>query len=196
MTEIDLTKFCYEESVGKTVLPQQADVLTKLLNQQVAFIDKYSRYPKKDEILRKSRYGDVLAVVIEVVAIVKSFGHSMNTALCLDAGKEADKIIEESETLLDVEHSSSQSVREMISECDCTDQFCFNPCSATCKRFCYQTYSLSRWMCKPTKEGAVGVALDDLCNGKIDCLDETDELNCATGKMGDQHCLIIFCIDT
>lgn len=179
VSEIDVAKYCFENSVAKSMLPYQGDILTRLLKKQIAFIHKYTSNPRKMAIFENSPYSDIFEVVTEVIAIVKSFSLSLDVALCMDAEKEADKIIQEGEMLLDAEPTPAKSVHETLSECDCNNQLCLNPsCTANCKRICYQTYSLSRWTCKPAKGGAVGVALDDLCNGKTDCYDETDESNC------------------
>lgn len=183
VAEIDLAKNCFENAIVTSMLPYQGDLLSRLLKKQIAFIEKYTRDPNKREFLKSSPYNDIYEVVTEVVAIIKSFSISLSAALCMNVNNEVDKLMREGEALLDVEPTPSKSVNEMLSDCDCNNQVCLYPtCPAVCKRICYQTYSLSRWACKPLKEGASGVSLDDLCNGKKDCLDETDESHCASGR--------------
>lgn len=183
VAEIDLAKNCFDNAISSSMLPQQGAILSQLLQKQVAFIEKYTHDSKSRAFFKTSSYNDILEVVTEVVAIIKSFSLSLNTALCIDVNKEVDKMISEGESLLDAESTSIRNVHEMLRECDCNNHVCLKPtCPAVCKRICYQTYSLSRWACKPVKEGAAGVSLDDICDGKYDCYDKTDESNCVSGE--------------
>lgn len=183
VAEIDLAKLCFENAISESMLPYQGGILSRLLKKQIAFIEKYTHSSDRKAHKEIPPHNDIFEVVTEVVAIVKSFSLSLTTAVCMDENNEVDKIIKEGEWALDAEPTTSKSVHESLNECDCNNQICLSPnCPAVCKRICYQTYSLSRWACKPQKDGAAGVSLDDICDGKIDCYDETDESNCVSGE--------------
>ncbi|CAK1579602.1 unnamed protein product [Parnassius mnemosyne] len=68
--------------------------------------------------------------------------------------------------------------------CD-KDQCISNDCIKSCKNFCILHYHLGRWSCTAVS-GNSSITLNAICDGKLDCYDESDESECTTGKGRDK----------
>lgn len=63
--------------------------------------------------------------------------------------------------------------------CSCRQQFCTaDDCDSRCKHVCWQKYILNRWACQSI-DGDQSIPLNSICDGKLDCFDESDETACS-----------------
>lgn len=157
-------------------------MLKSFLKQQLDFIKKHGRNKSETyEYYGKSE--SIVDVAGDVLTVVRSFAMVLKGALC-------DMSVEESEHILaaydqDLEKDFEKIVlqgRWYPKSCICSGQICKdNSCPHLCKRLCFQKHSLQHWSCQTvTKNNSL--SLDLVCDGKLDCYDETDEIGCATGK--------------
>ncbi|CAG4969987.1 unnamed protein product [Parnassius apollo] len=66
--------------------------------------------------------------------------------------------------------------------CVCDKDRCISHnCIKSCTNFCILHYSLGRWSCSAVI-GNSSIHLNAICDGKLDCYDESDESECSTGK--------------
>ncbi|XP_013173815.1 PREDICTED: uncharacterized protein LOC106122416 [Papilio xuthus] len=124
--------------------------------------------------------------------IVKKVSEALNKVM-LNLGKGVCSRQEKSSALVDNSRRFNRILDEDLEDvlresalypksCTCEKDRCVSrTCVKSCHEACILKYDLSRWSC-PGVNGSTSVHLDTICDGKLDCYDESDEDSCSTGK--------------
>lgn len=190
MSKIVMYKHCFRTLTENSILSQQGAMLSAVLQRQLEFINKFNVESVSEKYspqgnpttmkLPESFRDDLSAFTTEVSLVMKTFVVAVHGALCMDLEKEADIATKISE-IDDLEEEDDDRNTWSPKSCACHGKLCVNAtCGTACRRFCYEKFALNRWTCKAASgEGSVSFNL--VCDGKYDCLDESDEINCAVG---------------
>lgn len=212
MTEIELAIIteCYPPSVENAVISKENNSLSEVLRTQVKFIHKHSTevYSMRNFLnLEKAR-----SAANEVVDVIHTLSLALQLALCteytvanktrkpeifdkktrynlrqINRANTDDKEIShgnDSKITYDIDISAENDVRPkpIFSSCVCNQQYCLHSkCREDCKDVCWQNYTLGRWQCEAVI-GGKSVSLNEICDGKLDCFDESDENGCFEGE--------------
>nr|XP_012553290.3 uncharacterized protein LOC101745994 [Bombyx mori] len=183
--EISISNKCISSDISSSIFTTQNQILHNVLKSHLIFFKSdTSSWPKYDsdfnnDTVRKISNEAALVVSSLVMAIegslcARRFGLSNIDEIAIRHSDDSDP----DEALDEVLKTASWSPNS----CVCNGPVCRHyDCPALCKRLCWQRYSLKRWTCHAIDEGP-SIPLDYLCDGKYDCYDETDELDCSTGE--------------
>ncbi|XP_049870952.1 uncharacterized protein LOC126370211 [Pectinophora gossypiella] len=182
MAKVELNRYCFKSLVDNTIISRQGLLLSSILSSQVAFLKKYESKATKTNVKADEFPTEpVDEIVKEVAVVVRTFSTALNGALC--AAPVENNIIEKESPLKDDMEEEFQRILHDAawtpSDCKCDGAYCVNrTCVAGCKRLCYETHTLVTFRCKSLNKGQNSISLDMICDGKLDCFEEADELNC------------------
>ncbi|XP_048004239.1 uncharacterized protein LOC125240363 isoform X2 [Leguminivora glycinivorella] len=172
-----LPKHCLEvqNSVDKVVVKTRKETLTKVLTKQLEVLNTFA------PIKKEKKKGKSIKNLMEINLIVSSVEAALEGALCI---REKYKAV--------ISRRNGLSLDENVDDvpntkktwlppiCVCSGQSCLlNNCTSACNNTCWQRYSLWQWGCKAV-DGSRSVPLDRVCDGKVDCLNESDEKGCTS----------------
>ncbi|XP_032515993.2 uncharacterized protein LOC116769100 [Danaus plexippus] len=172
---------CLEMDQETSVFRRHSQVLQGLLGTQMKFKEKYQNLDKKlnSDDTGFSNTSDSINIkrsVNDIAIIISSLSLTLKAALC-------SQQLENQGISEDVfERNLEQDVKEVIwppKSCACKRELCIK-CTDACKRICWHKHSLSRWNCESINVSD-SVSFNVLCDGKIDCFDESDEAGCDVG---------------
>ncbi|CAG9579625.1 unnamed protein product [Danaus chrysippus] len=183
MTDVELSfqHNCLEVDDEIALLRKHSQVLQGLLRTQMNFKEKYQKLDKtfNSADTGSSNTSDSVNVkrsVNDIALTISSLSLTLKAALCSQQ-RENQGISEDI-----FERNVEQDVKEVIwppKSCACKRELCIK-CTDACKRICWHQHSLSRWNCESINVSD-SVSLNALCDGKIDCFDESDEAGCDVG---------------
>lgn len=188
MSEVDASihRKCFTITEDNLLLAQN-QILRDVLQTQMDFLKKVNTSSQGIEIIYQAFDDKFLkATVNDVTKILSTLSYALDGALCArttelhgnkDFRRFNDIDVDNIEELDEVPKETGWSPKS----CRCKQEFCVEPtCKAACKRVCWQRYSLNHWGCQALS-GATSVSLNVVCDGKLDCFDETDENSCKIG---------------
>lgn len=187
--ETSLNRKCFAITED-SLLMSQNQVLRDVLQTQMNFLKKHvhplSKVEVQYEILDENY---IKAAVSDVNKILSTLSYALDGALCARVSNLKHQGNNEFRQFYDVDIDGLDEIIEGSKDpgfspksCVCSGQFCADPptCPAACKRVCWQRYSLNHWGCQAIN-GGTAVSLNVVCDGKLDCFDETDETLCQIG---------------
>lgn len=170
---IETNKYCFEHDVDESMLAKQAKTLQIIFDNKLSFKMKLQKmYEEPLEKMNEVRDAHSIALVISSLAL-KLDGALCSNKLSFDTRRSNDLFD------LDLENEFKESVGSTKS-CNCNEEFCDN-CTYYCKLICKKKFSLTNWNCE-SLNGTDTVSLNLLCDGKLDCYDESDEKGCNSGN--------------
>ncbi|KAL4716268.1 hypothetical protein ACJJTC_014748 [Scirpophaga incertulas] len=171
-----LLGICYKSN-EKSLLIKQTVLLTDIISRQMNYLTNYTSSENLVTDKRKTH-----RVINEFVFVMDSLAIAVDGALCsqhLRNDSQIDAIVHKQIVLID-NNIASYDIKPK-EWCSCSGSFCSNiTCPEACKNYCWFKNSLNRFPCQAVDE-STSVALDVLCDNKLDCYDETDEASCNTG---------------
>jgi hypothetical protein len=172
-----------------TLLMKQNVVLSDVLRKLLGFLQKYSKAHPNDQLRDKNSTRKTLN---EVVLLINSLALALEGSMCAQNLRNSSNIeaiahqeitLREDDRTVVLEESEPMA---LYKNCRCKKSFCEDmSCPKACKNVCWFKYNLGRFGCQAVDE-STSVSLDVLCDGKLDCYDETDEAHCNTGKYSRQ----------
>lgn len=191
MTQIEtyLQRKCFIEE-DNALLIKQNNVLVGVLNTQMGFINKYKTMdPNSVQLTDAFAFKRTLN---EVVGVINTLAIALHSSLCinLESKKRAQENARKSNPFdaNQLDELTEKPIRKVsLKSCACSGSFCANlTCAEACKRVCWHKYNLGRWSCQAVDQ-STSVPLDMVCDGKLDCYDETDENHCVSGNYYNQY---------
>ncbi|KAG6444995.1 hypothetical protein O3G_MSEX003701 [Manduca sexta] len=188
--EAAISRQCISPSLNKQILSEQNQVLRTVLKSQLHFIEKYANppiaeliNPRRNELNKNI----IKKTVNEVALVVTSLANALDGSLC--ARRFGYDNIEEAALKYSGDVSADEafdqvsgSVSGTMRSCVCNGMACANDtCIDLCEQVCWQRFSLGRWPCRSVDDSP-SISLDSICDGKLDCYDETDETGCSLGS--------------
>ncbi|CAH1635806.1 unnamed protein product [Spodoptera littoralis] len=188
MTDIEasINRKCFA-STNTYLLSSHNQILRDLLKTEMEMIvKKIPANPKpSDSATEKPNENEVFILkrVNDVNAILSTLSYALDGTLCAHTKIDPDQYFTDFRKFNDQFDDLVERPRDLgwsPKSCSCKGQYCKNPqCEATCKRICWERYSLNHWGCQALNS-ATSVSLDTICDGKLDCFDETDESQCTS----------------
>ncbi|XP_046967315.1 uncharacterized protein LOC124535231 [Vanessa cardui] len=171
---------CFEIDESKTA-SKRSQIIKNVLQMQEQLSAKYKNSFHNDNLILKKdpNEGNVRVKSNEIAITVSSIALALKRVLC---SSKSDEI--ETRRKYDILNNELIQINAKRpswppKECKCNTEQCTN-CTDACKRICSQKNSLTSWNCVSI-HGTNKVSLNSLCDGKLDCLDESDEIDCIKG---------------
>ncbi|XP_072949800.1 uncharacterized protein [Epargyreus clarus] len=175
---------CFPNNMSKSVITTEIITFQAVLKAQHEFVEKYkhlnfSLLPNSESFKGE---GSVKRTVNEISLVISALAFALDTSLCIPRLKSED--ILNARKFNDLfEENLDETIKEVEwppKSCGCIRGRCENnTCTESCKRVCYQKYSLTRWGCESINR-TENVPMNVLCDGKFDCFDQSDEKDCVT----------------
>lgn len=191
MSDIEhfLSNKCITAKVDDSLIMKQNEILRNVLQTQLKFIQKHAtviieHYPQSN--LRKfyTEPKNVRKTVNEVASVIMTLSIALESTLCSSTIDEVthkyDDIEAEIQRVSD--HESLKTTSWSLNSCQCIEEYCVRECSEDCDAVCSQRYQLGRWQCKAVSNKQT-IPLDLVCDDKLDCYDEADEIECHRGSL-------------
>ncbi|CAB3222310.1 unnamed protein product [Arctia plantaginis] len=184
-----ITTKCLQPLVGTPIFSRHHKTLLNMLLSQLDFLKKYKPPTEKYNITSKAiEDGDkffMKKTIGDVTSIVSSLSSALEINLCLPSDVKAKENVLLTRRDMDSEIPNSKDEKTSTwspKSCSCKREVCeLDNCDARCKRICWQKFRLNRWKCQSVS-GDASIPLGLICDGKLDCFDESDETLCAMGS--------------
>lgn len=188
--EASINRKCFP-AAGNGLLISQNEILRDVLQTQINFLNNHNNTPVQGTGNEHQVADDkfVKKTVADVNKILSTLSYALDGSLCAritDVEHQGNTDLRkfndiEVDAIDEFDENVSQQPGWTLKSCRCYGPYCEDPtCPGSCKRVCWQRYSLNHWGCQALN-GANSVSLDDICDGKLDCFDETDENFCVIG---------------
>ncbi|CAH0723572.1 unnamed protein product, partial [Brenthis ino] len=168
-------------NIDKSSLAKRTHILRDVLQSQIDFKEKYLNFSSHMNKLSVKKESDSITSInrkaYEIAIIISSLAYALESAFCSQRSNDNESRRK---------NIFEKGLEEMIEEvtwppkCVCIREHCHN-CTDACKRICWHTYSLTKWKCESIN-GTGAISLNSLCDGKLDCFDESDENGCDTAS--------------
>ncbi|CAF4906812.1 unnamed protein product [Pieris macdunnoughi] len=157
---------CFPGAMNPNLLSRQNNFLQDILNSQLEFIEKY----KSEHRIKLATNGNTRNRLInEITDVLSTLTMALDKAFCSNKNtRRFNKILDEEDPW--------PTDKWPPTSCPCLQGPCQN-CTYPCKRICWHKSSLLNWNCESVNQSSM-VPLSVICDGKIDCFDESDEKGC------------------
>lgn len=165
-------------------LSRQTNILRDVLETQLVFKEQYLNLSMHMNKLAEKKDADSEAIINrkanEIALIISSLAIALFSTLCSDKFDSMSIPVRRSSSDFNVDLTEMVEKINWPPKCNCVKEHCPD-CTDACKRICRHKYNLGNWKCESIN-GSSAISLNSLCDGKLDCTDESDENGCDNGK--------------
>ncbi|XP_068622646.1 LDL receptor repeat-containing protein egg-2-like [Battus philenor] len=156
------------------------EIVSDWLKAQLDVIDDYN-----DIFQHNNDTESYKETMKKVVDILNKIILNLNKGICSRQEKSKEIVAGARQFHLVLDQNIENVLRESAlfpKSCACDEERCVSRiCVKSCEKACIHKFNLGRWTC-PSVNGSVSVHLNTICDGKLDCYDESDERDCNAGN--------------